>query len=373
VVTGSQCHMTAHKPTAGSLADKPALLVLLITISLALGWILLPFYGAILWGFIIALLAMPMHRWLLPRMRLHRNRAALLTMLVVLLVVVLPFVLITVSLAKEATNLFQLLQSGEVNPARYLRGVFDALPEWMGSVLDYFGITNFDKLQAGVSTLLSQGTQFIATQALTIGQFTFDFVANLFITLYLAFFLIRDGDHVLHLIRKGTPLSDGHKRELGLKFTTVIRATVKGNLLVAALQGALGGLAFWVLGIGAPVLWAVLMAFLSLLPAVGAGLVWVPVAIYLLLQGALWQSLALAAWGVLVIGLVDNLLRPVLVGRDTRMPDYVVLITTLGGMAAMGINGFVVGPAIAAMFVAVWHIYSSPAPIETTSEEQNIA
>jgi len=137
----------------------------------------------------------------------------------------------------------------------------------------------------------------------------------------------------------------------------VIRATVKGNLLVAAIQGALGGVAFWFLGVSAALLWAVLMAFLSLLPAVGAGLVWVPVAIYLFMTGVVWQSLALVAWGVLVIGLVDNVLRPLLVGKDTGMPDYVVMITTLGGMAVFGINGFVVGPAIAAMFFAVWHIY----------------
>jgi predicted PurR-regulated permease PerM len=99
------------------------------------------------------------------------------------------------------------------------------------------------------------------------------------------------------------------------------------------------------------------MAFLSLLPAIGAGLVWLPVAIYFLLTGAIWQGVALTVYGVLVIGLVDNMLRPLLVGKDTRMPDYVVMITTLGGMAVMGINGFVLGPAIAAMFIAVWHIY----------------
>ncbi len=360
--------MTPIDPTEAKRADKRTLLILLIGISLALGWILLPFYGAILWGFIIALLATPLQRWLLPRVRFGHNWAALLTMLVVLLVVILPFVLITVSIATEASGMYQRIQTGELDPARYLRGVFNALPDWVGSVLDRYGLTNFDKLQARVSALLSQGTQFIATQALNMGQFTFDFAANLFITLYLAFFLIRDGDTVLHLMRQGIPLSGAHKRELWLKFTTVIRATVKGNLLVAGLQGALGGLAFWVLGIGAPVLWAVLMAFLSLLPAVGAGLVWVPVAVFLLMQGELWQSLALVAWGVLVIGLVDNVLRPMLVGKDTRMPDYVVLITTVGGMAVMGINGFVVGPTIAAMFMAVWHIYSTPADSEKPSE-----
>ena len=104
------------------------------------------------------------------------------------------------------------------------------------------------------------------------------------------------------------------------------------------------------------------MAFLSLLPAVGAALVWAPVAIYFFVTGAIWQGLALAAYGVLVIGLVDNLMRPFLVGKDTGMPDFVILITTLGGMAVFGINGFVIGPTIAAMFIAVWHIYSGQAP-----------
>jgi predicted PurR-regulated permease PerM len=131
---------------------------------------------------------------------------------------------------------------------------------------------------------------------------------------------------------------------------------VKGSLLVAALQGALGGIAFWFLGVQGALLWAALMAILSLLPVVGASLVWLPVALYLLATGAVWQGLALVAYGVLVIGLVDNLLRPILVGKDARLPDYVVMITTLGGMAVFGINGFIIGPTIAAMFIAVWHL-----------------
>lgn len=359
--------MTSNDKNASAAHDKRALLYPLIAITAALVWILWPFFGAILWGFIIALLSTPLNRWLIRRFNFRSTPAALLTMLVVLLVVVLPFVLITLSLAREATGIYLRVQSGELNPTQYLRHVFNALPDWVGSVLDRYGLTNFDRLQARVNALLTQGTQFMATQALSLGQFTFDFFANLFITLYLSFFLIRDGNSAARMIEHGIPLTPAHKRELWRKFTTVIRATVKGNLLVAALQGALGGVAFWALGIGAPVLWAVLMAFLSLLPAVGAGLVWVPVAIYLLLQGDLWQCLALTAWGVLVIGLIDNLLRPMLVGKDTRMPDYVVLITTLGGMAVLGINGFVVGPTVAAMFMAVWHIYAAPGAAEDTA------
>jgi predicted PurR-regulated permease PerM len=118
-------------------------------------------------------------------------------------------------------------------------------------------------------------------------------------------------------------------------------------------------LIFWLLGIHAPALWAALMALLSLLPAVGTRLVWLPVAVYLLATGATWQGLVLILYGVLVIGLVDNVLRPIMVGKDTRMPDYIVLISTLGGIAVFGINGFVIGPVIAAMFMTVWDMFSA--------------
>ena len=128
---------------------------------------------------------------------------------------------------------------------------------------------------------------------------------------------------------------------------------------MAIAQGALGGLAFWYLDVSAPVLWGVLMAFLSLLPAIGAALVWGPVAIYFLVTGAIWQGVVLAAYGVLVIGLVDNILRPILVGKDTKLPDYVILLSTLGGMALFGLNGFVIGPVIAALFIAAWDLFST--------------
>jgi predicted PurR-regulated permease PerM len=359
--------MNSSDEQASSYLEKRALALLLVTVSLALGWILLPFYGTILWAAIIALLFMPLFRHLLPRLgRQRRTLAALLTLLVVLLIVVLPLVLITASLASEAAGVYQRIQSGDLNPTRYFRGVFDALPDWLSALLDRFGLVNFAALQRRLTAVLSQGSQFIATQALNIGQNTFDFLVSLMITLYLAFFLIRDGERLGRVMRRAIPLAPEHKRDLLDKFATVIRATVKGNLLVALIQGGLGGLAFWFLDVGGALLWAVLMAFLSLLPAVGAGLVWLPVALYFFITGALWQGLALVAWGVLVIGLVDNLLRPILVGKDTRMPDYVVMITTLGGMAVFGINGFVLGPAIAAMFIAVWHIHTTGRPDEVT-------
>jgi predicted PurR-regulated permease PerM len=154
-------------------------------------------------------------------------------------------------------------------------------------------------------------------------------------------------------------LSLKYKQRLFNNFTTVIRATVKGNVLVAIAQGALGGLIFWLLGVQAPLLWAVVMAFLSLLPAVGAAIVWAPVAVYFLVTGKVWQGVALIAFGVFVIGLVDNILRPVLVGKDTKMPDYVVLLSTVGGMALFGLSGFVIGPVVAALFIATWDLFAS--------------
>ena len=351
--------MNSFDKNGSEYLEKRAILLLLVAVSFAFGWILLPFYGVILWGAIIALLFTPVYRRLLTWLNQRRTPAALLTLLLVLLIVILPFALITASLAREAAVVYEQLQSGELNPARYFRGVFNALPDWVTALLDRFGLVNFSTLQRRLSAALVAASQFFATQALSIGQITFGFVAHLFITLYLAFFLIRDGDAVVNAVWRAIPLMPAHKQELFEKFATVIRATVKGNLLVAAIQGALGGVAFWFLEVPGALLWAVLMAFLSLLPAVGAGLVWLPVAIYFFVTGAIWQSIALTAYGVLVIGLVDNLLRPLLVGKDTRMPDYVVMMTTLGGMAVLGINGFVVGPAIAAMFIAVWHIYTT--------------
>ncbi|MCY7304671.1 MAG: AI-2E family transporter [Rhodoferax sp.] len=335
------------------------LLTLMLLVAAALGWILLPLFGIILWAIIIALLFQPLHRRLLVPLRHWRTSAALLTLAIAVVMVMLPLALVAASMVSEAAALYQRLQSGETNPVHTLHVLFDALPDWTRSLLDRFGLLNFDIVQRRLTLALAQGSQFIAAQALVIGQDTFEFTAGVVVSLYLAFFMIRDGGVVLHQLRRALPLAPEQKQELIDKFTTVVRATVKGNILVAAIQGTLGGLAFWYLGVGAPVLWAVLMAFLSLLPAVGAALVWLPVAVYFLAVGQWQDALALTGWGVCVIGLVDNLLRPMLVGKDTRMPDYVVLLTTLGGMAVFGINGFVLGPTIAAMFIAVWQLAAS--------------
>lgn len=343
--------------SASNAPERRTLLwVLLAIVSLALLAILAPFYGTLLWSVIVALLFSPLYRRLVVRLKGRRTLAALLTQAVVVVLLVLPFVFVSAALVNEAAALIEHAQRTPSRPGDYLRPLYDMLPHPVRNLLARLGIGDVDALWRRIAAVLGQGSQFVAAQVLRIGQNTFRLVASLFIMLYVSFFLIRDGEVVARALREALPLHPQDSLELTAKFSTVIRATVKGNLLVACLQGTLGGLALWVLGVSGALLWGVVMAFLSLLPAIGAALVWAPIALYLAATGAVWKAAMLAAWGVLVIGLVDNLLRPILVGNDTRLPDYVILITTLGGMAVFGIHGFVLGPAIAAMFLAVWHI-----------------
>lgn len=338
--------------------EHKAFLWLLVAVSAAFAWILWPFYGAVFWGAVLAIIFAPVYRRLLVRFNGRRTLAALATLSIILLMVILPMTLLGLALMQEVSATYDMLRSGELNPALYFERLLQTLPSWATQWLERFGLADLDGLQRKLSANLTQGSQAVAKQALSLGQNTFEWLVSFVVTLYLAFFLLRDGAAVSQRIRDAVPLERVHKRMLLHKFTTVIRATVKGNVVVAVVQGALGGVAFWYLNVHGALLWAVMMAFLSLLPAVGAALVWLPVAVWFLVSGEVWQGLGLIAWGMLVIGLVDNVLRPILVGKDTKMPDYVVLVSTIGGMAIFGINGFVIGPVIAAMFMAAWDIFT---------------
>jgi predicted PurR-regulated permease PerM len=237
-----------------TLEDKTFLL-LIIAISLAFAWILWPFYGAVLWGTVLAIVFAPLYRRLSRSMRQRRNLAALATVMIIVVIVILPLTLITASLVQEASGVYEKFQSGELNLARNFQQVVDALPTWVANLLDRFGLTNLAEVQERLSAGLMKGSQFLATQALNIGQTTFELVVRLFVMLYLLFFLLRDGDKLFRIIKDAVPLRAEQQRALFSKFATVIRATVKGTIVVAVLQGALGGLIFWFLGIRAALLW----------------------------------------------------------------------------------------------------------------------
>ncbi|AIR91375.1 AI-2E family transporter [Pseudomonas cremoricolorata] len=342
--------------------QNKALTVLLAAVTIAFVWILLPYYGAVFWAVVLAIIFAPMQRNMLIRFGRRRNLAAGATLMVCLTIAILPVIIISVLLVQEGASLYQRIQSGNLDIAGYIEHGKNMLPAFAQNGLDRLGVGNLDGLRQKITQFAGQGSQYLATQAFSFGQGTFDFVVSFGIMLYVLFFFLREGPETARKVRQAVPLPEEQKRRLQLKFNRVVRATVKGNLLVAITQGALGGIIFWILGIPSALVWAVLMAFLSLLPAVGAGLVWGPVAVYYVATGMYWQGIILTAYGVLVIGLVDNVLRPILVGKDTRMPDYLILVSTLGGMAVFGLNGFVIGPLIAALFISSWAIFASTKP-----------
>lgn len=348
-----------HRPEPPMPLERKAFVLLLVLVTVAFFWILLPFYGAVFWAMVLAVVFAPLQQRLVQRLGGKVNLAALLTLTTCLLVAILPVTLITSAVVAEGTTLYQKLESGELDIGAYVTRTVRMLPPSLQEQLERFGVSDLDGLREKISQGAMTASQYLATKVFAIGQGTFEFFVSFFVMLYLLFFLLRDGHRLVQQIRATIPLGDTTKRRLQIKFTRVVRATVKGNVVVAAVQGTLGGLIFWVLGLYSPLLWGVLMAFLSLLPAAGAGIVWAPVAIYLMLSGSLWQGIILTAFGVLVIGLVDNILRPILVGKDTRLPDYLILISTLGGLALLGLNGFVIGPLVAALFVASWNLFGA--------------
>lgn len=340
--------------------EQKVFLSLLVLVSVAFGWILYPYYGAVFWAVILAILFAPLQRWLLREFGNRPNSIALLTLLVSLLVAILPVIFIIGLLVQEGAALYKQMESGELQVGAFFAGAKELLPESVQSLMQRFGFGDLDQMRDRLASTAMAGSQFVATKAFSFGQGTFQFVVSFFVMLYLLFFLLRDGRELVARVRKAMPLSEVQKRRLFSKFTRVVRATVKGNVVIAAIQGALGGIAFAVFDVPGALLWGVLMAFLSLLPAVGAALVWGPVAVFFLLNGQIVQGVALTLFGVIVIGLVDNVLRPILVGKDTKMPDYLVLISTLGGLALFGLNGFVIGPLVAALFISTWALFIAP-------------
>ncbi len=344
--------------------DKPGLeertfLFLLVILSVGFGAILWPFAGAILWALVIATVFRPLFQRLASALQQRRTLAAVTTLVIIVVTVILPLSVISGALVQEGLSTYQRIRSGELDFGRYFQRLLEALPTWITHLLDRLGLTSLELAEQRLSTVLTKEIQLLAGKVLSLGQNTMEFIVSLFIMLYLLFFLLRDGDDLARRITGAIPMRPELRRKLAGRFTTVLRATVKGNLVVAIVQGGLGGLIFWILGLNAPVLWGAFMAVLSLLPAVGTGLVWLPTAVYLMVTGEAAKGIILAAYGLLVIGSVDNVLRPILVGKDTQMPDYVVLLSTLGGLATFGFNGFVIGPMVAAMFITVWGIFAT--------------
>jgi predicted PurR-regulated permease PerM len=351
--------MSTPNPLKNPEIEFKSLLVLVLAATALFALIIWPFFGAVCWAVFITLVFWPLHQRFLHGSRGRRNIAALASVAMILLIVILPMTLIAASITQEASVLVAKLRSGEIQLTTFFQRGMQALPEWARSMLQRFGMGDLALLQQKIMTTLGSSGQVLTSRVVGIGQVTLDFIVAFFVMLYMLFFLFRDGDQLSQSIARSIPLHPQHTRRLLTQFATVVRATVKGNIVVALAQGALGSVAFWVLGLPGALLWGAVMALLSLLPAVGAALVWGPVAAYFFFSGEVVKGIGLVVWGVVVIGLVDNVLRPILVGKDTRMPDYLVLVATLGGIVVFGLNGFVIGPVIAAVFLVSWDMLAS--------------
>jgi predicted PurR-regulated permease PerM len=344
-------------PTRPRLRREHGLLLLLGAASIGFAWLVLPFAGAILWAVIAAIVFNPLHERLLAMMPGRRNLAAAATLLVIIAVAVIPAMLLGAALLAQASAIYGQFQSGEIDIGRGFAAVERQLPPLVRGGLAELGLADAAAWRDRIGRGAANSVQTLLGQALNAGQSALGFFLSLGVMLYLAFFLLRDGRPLSALIEQNLPLAPDQRRLLIRRFVAVVRATIKGSLIVAILQGLTGGIVFWGLGIGGALLWGVAMGIFSLFPAVGTGLVWVPVTIYLLATGDVGRGAALFLCGFFIISSIDNIVRPILVGRDARMPDYIVLIATLSGFELMGFNGFVIGPVIAALFLAVWEIF----------------
>jgi len=338
--------------------EDNTLLFLVAAASVAFGWILWPFYGAILWATILAISFAPLHRSMLRSVPRWPSLAALATVIIILLMVILPLAVLMNLVVREAVAVYQGLQSGELTFSVDFRWIAEILPAWLKDLADRLGLRSVGALRDRSWAALMESGGFLAGRAINLGQKTVSFVVSLGVMLYLLFFLLRDGRQLFRWISDAIPLRTAQLQAIASRFTVAIRSILRGTIIVALVQGTLGGLILWVLGIHAAALWGALMAVFSLLPVVGAGLVWFPAAVYLVVTGAVWQGLVLFAYGFLVISVVDNILRPLLIGQETKIPDYVVLISTLGGIVVFGANGFVIGPVLAALFIALWAVFT---------------
>lgn len=335
--------------------ERQTFLIALTFVTGLFLFLLKPFFAPILWACIIAILFHPVQIWLKKKWGKRPNLIALITLTACIFLVVIPFLLLLTSFFQQGSALYQRIENGEIQLAQYFDQIRQAFP-----VIQQF----LERMDIDIASLHENATEvvvgigsFLTQNAVALGIGTFNFFTKLALMLYIAFFLLRDGRQLIEKLIHVIPMGDERERLLFQNIAGVARATVKGNLLVAILQGTLGGLIFWILGIPSPLLWGVIMAIFSMIPVIGAGLVWVPAAIYLYTITQWVEATVLIAYGVFIIGLADNVLRPILVGRDTKLPDWMVLLSTLGGLTLMGINGFVVGPLIAVLFVAFWQIF----------------
>ncbi len=347
-------HSTTIMEQTYSNMRKITFLAILVGVSIAFISLVSDFLMACFWATVLAIVFSGVNEWFYLKVKKKRNLSAFVTTILILFVVLVPVAVITLALVGESQRLYESIQTGNLEITSVVDDLQTRVPA-VERLLNRVGMT-IDDLRDKLNSFATSVTKGAANQALKHTQNAISFTIQFTLMLYLLFFFLRDGKKIIQAIKDAFPLGDATESILFDRFAQVSRATVKGTLIVALIQGTIGGVLFASLGIPGAMFWGVLMTILSLLPVGGSGFVWIPAAIILIIQGNYGKATIMVVVGSLIIGLIDNLLRPLLVGRETQMPDYLVLLATLGGIAWFGLSGFIIGPVIAALFVTCWQL-----------------
>jgi predicted PurR-regulated permease PerM len=324
-------------------------LVVALVAALYLCWLMLqPFFNVLLWAAVLAVVFYPMHRRILERTKKPSVAAACSTLLVILLIL-LPVTFITVAVVRELTGAAAAFQASDHTWAR-------SAPPWAVWLLDRVGqYVDIDRESARtfiVQRMQTWGTALAASTLVVVGG-AVGAIAQTLLVVFTLFYFFRDGERIRHAAYEMVPLQRVQWQDIITRTREVIGATVYGVLAISAIQGVLGTFIFWALGLPSPLLWGVVMFFLSMIPMAGAFLVWVPAAIYLALTGAFVKAGVLVVWGLVVIGSIDNILSPRLVGRRASLHELLIFFAVLGGLQVFGVLGLVLGPVVVAMTLAL--------------------
>jgi len=330
-----------------------ALTTLLVLIVL-FGTMIAGFLGALVFAAASALIFLPLQERL--EQHVSPKFAASLNLLLLLLVIIVPAVLLFTMAATQALDVADVASSW-IN-ARLSSGSAFAnfkIPAWIPFEIDLEAIRA--ELTSKAGQIAGAVGRFLVGTLSQVTQATAMFLLNVFVAAYFFFYCLQNGKQLSAAVVGSLPLDREGREDLVHITSAVTRSVLKSIVIIGAVQGLLSGLAFWVVGVEQPVFWGVVMGFLSVIPFIGPIIIWLPVAVYLGVSGSYWEAIFLAGWFWLVVSSVDNVLRPMLVGSDTQMPDVLVLLTTLGGLFMFGAIGLVVGPLIGALLMASWEVY----------------
>jgi predicted PurR-regulated permease PerM len=298
----------------------------------------------------------PLYRWMLKKMRGRRNPAAVASLLVIFFAVLVPGLWLATLVVQEALVLVAALQEQPIDLAATFDSVYGILPQAAQEAVDRSGWADLSSAQARLQEVLAESAGMIASQAVSIGSGALGFILSFGVGLYVMFFLLRDGERIGRTLLNTVPVERSISERLAERFLGIVRATIKGSGVVGIVQGALAGISFLIVGLESALFFGVLTTVFALVPVIGAGAVYIPVGLWLLITGAAWQGIFVLVVGVVIISSADNVLRPILVGRDTGIPDWIILVTTLGGISFLGFSGIVLGPLVAGLFLASWSI-----------------